>query len=232
MLEQNVPNPLASNPGFHTHKVFAAIGIILTVAIIAIGGIWYFVQSTEDKAPAAEEETTVKVSTSSPKQKTVTKEVEKDETADWKTYQGKLINLSLKYPSNWTVGEDNKGVYLGEYKEETGYIGRSNQEPEIILQDSANNRILKVSRRGDFIGSYSKPKEVDVIVSGISSKKSYWILMNLSENGSKPDTSVPTYSTILLSVNGTKFLIYGEWKEKDTEADKIFDQILSTFKFL
>lgn len=68
MLEQNVPNPLAQNPSFHTHKVFAAIGIILTISIIAIGGIWYFVQSAEDKAPATEDNT-VKVSTSSAKQK-------------------------------------------------------------------------------------------------------------------------------------------------------------------
>lgn len=51
------------SPNFNTHKVFAAIGIILTVVIILIAGLWYFTsgQGTED------EDQNVKVSTSSAK---------------------------------------------------------------------------------------------------------------------------------------------------------------------
>ncbi len=226
--------PTQSNPNQQMSQGINWKNILIGVVVGAtlVGG-GFLVYNAYQAKPKESTPTTTKTSTSSANPAPQTSPpATKDETADWKTYEGKLVNLSLKYPSNWTVSEDDKGVYVGEYKEGTGYISQSNQEPEIILQDSANNRILKVIRRGSFIGSYSEPKEVDVIVSGISSKKSYWILINLSENGSKPTTSVPTYSTIQLSVNGTSFLIYGEWKEKDTEADKILDQIVSTFKFL
>ncbi len=64
MPEQNV-QVTPSAPKFNTHKVFAAIGIILTVAIIAVAAIWYFTDSSSSSDD--ESGTTVKVSTSSAK---------------------------------------------------------------------------------------------------------------------------------------------------------------------
>ncbi|MEX0616654.1 MAG: hypothetical protein WD231_02440 [Candidatus Woykebacteria bacterium] len=81
MLNQNVPNPLAKNPNLYTHKVFAAIGIILIVIIIICGGIWYFAQSAEDKSP------------------TVIK------TSNWKSYSSERegISYTVKYPLNFKI---------------------------------------------------------------------------------------------------------------------------------
>ena len=70
MPEQTV-QVTPSAPKFNTHKVFAAIGIILTAAIIAAAAIWYFTggnTSTDDEIG-----TSVKVSTSSAKPKVATK---------------------------------------------------------------------------------------------------------------------------------------------------------------
>lgn len=50
-------------PTFDTHKVFAAIGIILTVTIFAIAALWYFTDT--NKGAGVEED--VKVTTSSAK---------------------------------------------------------------------------------------------------------------------------------------------------------------------
>lgn len=50
-------------PVFNTHKVFAAVGIILTIVIIFIAALWYFTDSNS----SGDEDQTVKVSTSSAK---------------------------------------------------------------------------------------------------------------------------------------------------------------------
>ena len=59
-------NP-TEKPKFNTHKVFAAIGIILTVVILIIAALWYFVGDTFN---TDDENNTVKVSTSSAKPST------------------------------------------------------------------------------------------------------------------------------------------------------------------
>lgn len=53
-----------SKPIFNTHKVFAAIGIILTMVIIILAALWYY---TGMGADVEENEDTVKVTTSSAK---------------------------------------------------------------------------------------------------------------------------------------------------------------------
>lgn len=49
---------------FNFHKVFAAIGIILTVVIIIVAAIWYL---TDQNTKGTSEDDTVKVTTSSAK---------------------------------------------------------------------------------------------------------------------------------------------------------------------
>lgn len=56
-----------SQPKFNTHKVFAAVGIILTIIIIAIAAIWYF---SGGNFSSTDEDNTVKVSTTSAKPST------------------------------------------------------------------------------------------------------------------------------------------------------------------
>lgn len=113
MLDQPVPNPLAKNPNFNTHKVFAAIGIILMVLIIVVGGIWYMVQSAEDKVGTTEE-TTTKVATSSTKPKTATFS---SIPSDWKIYVNNKKGYAIGYPLEAKidiVGQNVVNIYLGE----------------------------------------------------------------------------------------------------------------------
>ncbi len=57
-----VVTPTASK--FNFHKVFASIGIILTLVIIIVAAIWYFM---EQQSGEGSEDNTVKVTTSSAK---------------------------------------------------------------------------------------------------------------------------------------------------------------------
>lgn len=91
MLDQPVPNPAAQNPNIHTHKVFASVGLILIGTILAIAGIWWYVQS--QGGFDSEDTDTTKVSTDSAK---------KDETADWKTYANTTAGYKISYPPTWT----------------------------------------------------------------------------------------------------------------------------------
>lgn len=131
MLDQPVPNPLAKNPNFNTHKVFAAIGLILVVVLLVVGGVWAYVQN--ESKTKEEKDKSVKVTTSSAKP--ATKSAEKDETADWTTLTANTavdsisgnspatINYSYKYPNNWvkftaeyswnTVVSNNKDYEVG-----------------------------------------------------------------------------------------------------------------------
>lgn len=96
MLDQNVPNPLAKNPNVHTHKVFAAVGLILIGVVILAAVIWYFAIG---RFPAKTETTTS--TTQTVKQNTTsTKSASVDPTADWKTYTNSSI-FTLKYPNSW-----------------------------------------------------------------------------------------------------------------------------------
>jgi hypothetical protein len=52
------------SPKFNLHKVFASIGIILTVSIIILAAVWWFLEKDNK---GVEEDNTVKVTTSSAK---------------------------------------------------------------------------------------------------------------------------------------------------------------------
>jgi len=56
----------SNNKTFDFHKVFAAIGVILVVAITILAGVWYFTIGKNTQL-FNDEENTVKVSTSSAK---------------------------------------------------------------------------------------------------------------------------------------------------------------------
>ncbi len=108
MLDQSVPNPLAKNPNFYTHKVFAAIGLILIGTVVAVAGVWYYMES--NSKGTAEEDNSVKVSTSSAKPATTS--ATKDITAEWKTFSHPVIGFSIKYPETWLTNECEKTTFF------------------------------------------------------------------------------------------------------------------------
>ncbi len=85
----------SKNKAFDFHKVFAALGIVLTISILILAGVWYLVEGKNTQY-FDDEEDTVKISTSSAK--TSTKSSEKNKTADWETYTSSQLAFSIKYP--------------------------------------------------------------------------------------------------------------------------------------
>lgn len=68
----------SSAKSFDFHKVFAAIGLILIVAIVILAGVWYFVEG-QYSSFFGDDSDTVKVSTESAK--TATKSASQSATA-------------------------------------------------------------------------------------------------------------------------------------------------------
>ena len=64
MANTNINQVTPAAPKFNTHKVFAAIGIILTAAIIITAAVWYF---TDGRFTGEVEDHPVKDSTSQAK---------------------------------------------------------------------------------------------------------------------------------------------------------------------
>lgn len=130
MLDQPVPNPLAKNPNVHTHKVFAAVGLILIGTIIASAGIWWFVNNQSGTTTSETEDTSTKVSTTSAKK--TTKSAEKDETTNWKTFKT-LGSVEFKYPSDLILVDD--------FGEGTFYSATFiNNQSEIDNGNNCNNK--------------------------------------------------------------------------------------------
>ena len=94
------PSVASTSSKFDLKKVLLALVIIVVVAGIASGGIWYYVQSQES---AADKTSTSKISTTSAKvsTKSATKSASKDETEGWKSYSSSKLGFSIKYPSDW-----------------------------------------------------------------------------------------------------------------------------------
>lgn len=217
MLDQNVPNPLAKNPNFHTHKVFAAIGIILIVMVIIGGGIWYFVQSAEDKVGTIDENSTIKTATSSAR--TATSSAAKDETADWKIYTNSTYGFSIKYPSDYTIEESTQPFavnFPGGSTEKIGvqslYIKPSNYLTggELfavsVLKENIEDTLARDRK------NFSIEKETEIKIEG-ADKSVKWVAGDMLV----VDTQKGSY-VYVLSDSGSKI--------------EDFDTISSTFKFL
>ncbi len=116
MLDQPVPNPLAKNPNVHTHKVFAAIGLILIGTIIAVAGIWWY--AMRNSTPAEDNSTTTVVKTSTSSAKTATISATKD---GFKTIQSNL-GFIVTYPENWTTKScEGSALFLSPTKDTLGH---------------------------------------------------------------------------------------------------------------
>lgn len=172
MLDQNVPNPLAKNPNFHTHKVFAAIGIILIVMVIIGGGIWYFVQSAEDKVGVVDESTVIKTATSSAK--ISTKSAGKTEKEDLLTYRSETFKYSIDYPKTYTI-KTSSGYYNNDKSQPFGVVRLNVQDSGTKFIQGKNGLIIYETFEGsfcDFSGdNVEKCKVEEINVSGQMVKK-------------------------------------------------------------
>lgn len=145
-----------------------------------------------------------------------------DEPADWKTWDDLTWNFSVKYPKDWYAFEASETLFFSNHNlhkvvtdkpKENEYIleiGRSIQEPNIDPRISFSNKKLD-----DFstlkISNYEAYRLVDESDDSFVER----IIIQNPDNKSR----VLYFSKIVKDENNFK------------KANKIFDQMFSTFKF-
>ena len=111
--QQPAPQPqvTATTKSTNWKKVILTIVFIVGVAAVVVGVYWFMVvnkSSGDSDLTGPVPKVTTKTPTESGKE--ATPSGEKDETADWKSYENKEYNYSLKYPNNWNVSMETKVV--------------------------------------------------------------------------------------------------------------------------
>lgn len=190
---------------------FKKVLVIVIAAAVLIGLVVVLFLILQPKESETGQVTTKKTT---PSAKVATPSVEKDKTADWKTYENKEYSYSLKFPKSWyaatetkTVSQENNIVYH--------YYSVSNEkDPSVEVKDEV--MVIRYLE-GDPCAAMTI-KKTNVTVSGYQGQRS-----NCYQKGklkvslfSFPDTEKEEW-----------FLV--AYFNKDPE---LVEEIISTFKFL
>jgi hypothetical protein len=186
---------------------------------------------------------------------TVTPEHASDPTADWKTYTNQKYKFSVKYPQEFQVSE-----FPGQY-DDTFSINITNQqaqrETETYLEEMEISVIVgnqNFKRKDFYYGGYEWTKSVvdtlQNVSNGASENHKYDVMVKIEDidiNGftgvkykTFPRPEIETEGRSMINValikNGATFFINGYAGNDSLVFSKpfseLFDQILSTFKFL
>ncbi len=210
MLDQPVPNPLAKNPNVHTHKVFAAVGLILIGTIIAIAGIWYYVDS---QSGTVDEVTDTNSSTNSAK----------SETSDWKSITeevgvdyGGTYKYTFSYPQDFSVIKPTEAYSIvtnDPDKFQGGHLAAG-----YIVANVTASQPLAAWKQSETTFAGQKGYKGTLVTDGLSS--SYYSLDSIT---TKEGTSKGFTFTCEIGFDGTMDI---------TSQKETCDTIASTFKFL
>ncbi len=104
------------SPKVNTSKVFSTVGIILTVSILIIGGLWIYL-GLNKSVPVDDSSSTTRVTTSSEGLSGTNKEIKAyDSDFDFSTNTGSLHTIKFTSPKNWVLKEDStKAKEQGHY---------------------------------------------------------------------------------------------------------------------
>ncbi len=134
-----------------------------------------------------------------------------DPTANWKTYTNNELGVNFKHPSDWVITETSIQVVLLKDPDIRTVIGAC---PGYSFSISKYDPYLNYSRFDKVAKSELNGESTETWTSEGSKCKEKVIFINaLPSNDLKP-----------------KYII--SFMSKNSDGDKIFDQILSTFKFL
>lgn len=235
-MDEKIIQPQITTKKMDFHKVFAAVGIILIVLIIVVGGVWYFVLNAEEKVPVNDDVTVTKIATSSAK--TTTPSATKDETADWKTVSNNTCGFSVKYPKDWFKGiAEGSTISLVNVEELGGDIVQSRisiscANEEFTKTEYTRVKTYQVGKDIQVKPMYQVDKEMDTY-NRLDDKKFAGItsVRTKLDLGYKDVDASNTYRIFLekgnivnvAQINGGLVV---------NEKIELLDQIFSTFKFL
>ena len=205
--------------------------IIVLVAVIAVGGILFFYKSVECYSPIDCESKTHIMCVGQwgcVDYKCVwsceTGEIIKDETSDWKTYRNEEYEFEVKYPNNWEISR--RASFVADFRHQE--MEKNHACISIRFEEFLGSSIEEhLKKQGD---QYTLSK-----VKCLEEEKFTLVSIDGKEALRCEDLPDPFPTTaILLSTNNFIYHI----EKIDTEicrnfdTEKVFNQILSTFRFL
>ncbi|MBI2597382.1 hypothetical protein HYW41_04455 [Candidatus Daviesbacteria bacterium] len=212
--------------------IFLLVGVLV---IIVAGGAFYLGKLTLRQNSSGQ--TTPKpssVTAVQPTPQTTPVSSPSDETANWKTYTDTQLGFSLKYPEGWIVesaGTPSGSTRLNNNNTNWGKIAtEQNKKTYQVIDDTFGVEIVRSSDPAYIsdIGENRLIKSETTVVDGITGKKQYF------RNSSEP--RLGTGVAVKITRGKYTYSIAGGLTDQtqeylDSQYAKIFDQILSTFRF-
>lgn len=151
----------------------------------------------------------------------------RDETASWKIYTNKLLNYSLKYPLDWDKLEADNGNYVRFFE---GAYSPNLPTPQVYISILAKANPSRKSLQEWLQNENLLPAKEDIHnqVENITIDGIEGIKIFTNDNGGQSTIYLPNKDTILQIT----YIFKGEDIKEYDVLVKIFDQILSTLKFL
>jgi len=213
------------------HKVLSTIGIILSIVIVIIAAIWFYINQN---TPQNIETDNVKISTTSAKKATISAEV--DETANWKELSNATVGYLLKYPENWLLNGtsakeavcDDDSVFLAPTKELLGLCASGYSGLIYIARTTVGDTLeQQVSFHKE--SDYENFQKSDVVVDGKNAIK----ITGTSIVSNEFINKVGQKEIIYLIDLGDRVLILGYYQPKTVQDySETFEKIITTIKFI
>ncbi len=236
--------------------LFIILGIIL---VIGIAGGAYYLGKTQITKPQPPNPVVLAQTPQPTPASSVVPSSTSDETANWKTYTNTKYGYIIKYPDNWTLGGSGPGQ-TPEFLAQHFWIqldGPQNCEAakhcgSIIIQvKQLNETDLALSAKEIWLRYLSMnmqpaiDKEENIELGGIMATKVSYVNNFLGGQTSESTTPIPTKTVVLIHYKNLYIIdlrefLYPEGKVVSPKNanitewiyDSLFNQILSTFKFI